>query len=193
MKHSLRYSVNCSILFTERPLLECPAAANQAGFEALEFWWPFAEVVPSDAGPEAIAAEVLLEPISGANDNPLLTAADAIAVAGRVRDRFGPVNIGLLVDLYHPSVNGDDVDRIIADFGHRVGHVQIADNPGRNELGTGGLPLMRYLESLDESATRGGSAPGIYPEPSVRKSFDWVARSAAVGQDARPQPASAHE
>jgi hydroxypyruvate isomerase len=46
--HSLPYEVNCSILFTELPLLERPAAAKQAGFDAVECWWPFAEAVPSD-------------------------------------------------------------------------------------------------------------------------------------------------
>ena len=46
--HSLPYEVNCSILFTELPLLERPAAAKEAGFDAVECWWPFAEAVPSD-------------------------------------------------------------------------------------------------------------------------------------------------
>jgi hydroxypyruvate isomerase len=40
--------VNCSILFTELPLLKRPAAARSAGFDAVEFWWPFAEPVPPD-------------------------------------------------------------------------------------------------------------------------------------------------
>jgi len=48
MGHSLRYEVNCSILFTELPLLQRPAAAKAAGFDAVEFWWPFATAVPSD-------------------------------------------------------------------------------------------------------------------------------------------------
>jgi hydroxypyruvate isomerase len=47
-EHSLAYEVNCSILFTELPLLERPAAAKQAGFDAVECWWPFAVAVPSD-------------------------------------------------------------------------------------------------------------------------------------------------
>jgi hydroxypyruvate isomerase len=47
-EHSLAYEVNCSILFTELPLLERPAAAKQAGFDAVELWWPFAVAVPSD-------------------------------------------------------------------------------------------------------------------------------------------------
>ncbi|WP_160663472.1 hydroxypyruvate isomerase family protein [Pseudarthrobacter sp. ATCC 49987] len=45
----MTYSVNCSILLTELPLLERPAAAKAAGFDAVEFWWPFATSVPGDA------------------------------------------------------------------------------------------------------------------------------------------------
>ncbi|MBV9920508.1 MAG: TIM barrel protein, partial [Pseudonocardia sp.] len=44
-----RYAVNCSILFTEIPLLERPAAARRAGFDAVEFWWPWPVAVPGDA------------------------------------------------------------------------------------------------------------------------------------------------
>ena len=48
--HGLDYLVNCSMLFTERPLLERPAAARAAGFDAIEFWWPWPEQpVPADA------------------------------------------------------------------------------------------------------------------------------------------------
>ena len=46
--HGLRFDVNCSILFTELPLLKRPAAARAAGFDAVEFWWPFADPVPGD-------------------------------------------------------------------------------------------------------------------------------------------------
>src|SRR5580704_12440700 len=46
--HGQRFDVNCSILFTELPLLKRPAAARAAGFEAVEFWWPFAGSVPQD-------------------------------------------------------------------------------------------------------------------------------------------------
>jgi len=41
-----RYDVNLSILFTELPLLERPAAAAAAGFTAVELWWPFPEPDP---------------------------------------------------------------------------------------------------------------------------------------------------
>ena len=39
------YTVNCSILLTDLPLLDRPRAAKDAGFDAVEFWWPFADPV----------------------------------------------------------------------------------------------------------------------------------------------------
>lgn len=39
--HTLRYLANCSMLFTEEPLLDRPRAAAAAGFTAIEFWWPW--------------------------------------------------------------------------------------------------------------------------------------------------------
>jgi hydroxypyruvate isomerase len=56
--HSLRYQVNCSLLFTEEPLLRRPTAALAAGFSAVEFWWPFAMPVPSDREVDAFVAAV---------------------------------------------------------------------------------------------------------------------------------------
>ena len=44
-----RFEVNLSILFTELPLLDRPQAAKDAGFDAVEFWWPWSVAVPSDA------------------------------------------------------------------------------------------------------------------------------------------------
>lgn len=50
----MRYDVNLSILFTELPLLERPAAARAAGFDAVELWWPFAGPEPADAEVDAL-------------------------------------------------------------------------------------------------------------------------------------------
>lgn len=54
----MTYTVNCSILLTELPLLERPAAAKAAGFDAVEFWWPFAEAVPADRDVDAFVNAV---------------------------------------------------------------------------------------------------------------------------------------
>jgi hydroxypyruvate isomerase len=57
--HELNFLANCSIMFTERPLLERPAAAKAAGFDAVEFWWPWPEQpVPRDADADAFVRAV---------------------------------------------------------------------------------------------------------------------------------------
>ena len=57
--HTLQYAANCSLLFTELPLLDRPAAAYEAGFGAVEFWWPWPqEPVPADSDVDAFVARV---------------------------------------------------------------------------------------------------------------------------------------
>jgi hydroxypyruvate isomerase len=265
MSHSLRYEVNCSILFTELPLLERPAAAAAAGFDAVEFWWPFAEAVPADKDVDAfvasiqdagvqlvglnffagdmpggdrglvswparvaefsdnidvtvgigerlgcaafnalygnridgvspehqdgvaaanlaaaaqaaarVGATVLVEPVSGAERYPLLTAADALAVIDRVQADSGVTNLGLLADLYHLAVNGDEVDKVIANHVDRIAHVQIADAPGRNEPGTGALPLLPQLADLQAAGYAGWVGLEYKPSGASADSFDWI-------------------
>jgi hydroxypyruvate isomerase len=57
--HGLRYEANLSILFTELPLLERPAAARAEGFTAVEFWWPWPDQpVPADRDVDAFVSAV---------------------------------------------------------------------------------------------------------------------------------------
>ena len=58
MGHGLRYLANCSLLFTEEPLLDRAAAAKRAGFDAVEFWWPFDTAVPADADVDRFVASI---------------------------------------------------------------------------------------------------------------------------------------
>jgi hydroxypyruvate isomerase len=276
-----RYEVNLSILFTELPLLERPAAAKAAGFDAVEFWWPFPVAVPGDAevdrftgavadagvqlvglnffagdmpagdrglvswparsgefrdnidvtvgigerlgcrafnalygnrvdGPapeeqdelavdnlataagaaQRIGGTVLIEPVSGAPRYPLLTAADAVGVIDRVAKETGATNLGFLCDLYHLAVNGDDLDRVIADQADRVAHVQIADAPGRHEPGTGRLDLARYLGALAAVGYAGWVGLEYKPSGASADSFGWLPRerrSASAGTPPQPQ------
>ncbi len=267
MSHQLPYAVNCSILFTERPLLERPAAAKAAGFDAVEFWWPFPAAVPrgaevdgfvaaledadvllvglnfaagdmpggdrgllswparssefrdnvdvavtigerlgtpafnalygnrvDDASPDEqdelavanlavaaraaarIGAVVLVEPVSGAPRYPLRTADDAIAVIDRVEGDEGVDNLRLLADLYHLTVNGDDLDRVVTRYAPRVGHVQVADAPGRHEPGTGEIDLGRHLVALAAAGYSGWVGLEYAPTGSSESSFGWLSR-----------------
>jgi hydroxypyruvate isomerase len=55
----MRYLANCSMLFTEAPLVHRPAAAKAAGFDAVEFWWPWPDQpVPSDSYVDAFVRAI---------------------------------------------------------------------------------------------------------------------------------------
>lgn len=56
--YGLRFDLNCSILFTELPLVRRPAAAKAAGFGGVEFWWPWDAMAPSDREADAFVASV---------------------------------------------------------------------------------------------------------------------------------------
>jgi hydroxypyruvate isomerase len=267
--HALPYAVNCSILFTELPLLERAAAAKAAGFDAVEFWWPFADPVPGRAEVESfvgsvenagtrlvalnfyggragdsgvlsipgraeefrdnvpvateigarlgavgfnalygrrlegamakeqddlateslllaaraageIGAAVLVEPLSADRGTPVQMASDAAAVVEHVRAAGGPA-IGILCDLYHLAVNGDDIDAAIDRHTGLITHVQIADHPGRGEPGTGKLDLDRYLAALEEHGYSGWVSLEYRPTTSTLDSLAWLPRERRGG------------
>jgi hydroxypyruvate isomerase len=104
----------------------------------------------------------------------LLTATDALEVIERVEQASGPSNVGLLADLYHLAVNGDDVDKVIANHAGRITHVQIADSPGRHEPGTGNLPLDRQLGDLEAAGYAGWVGLEYKPSTTSADSFGWL-------------------
>ncbi len=53
------FDVNLSILFTELPLLERPAAAAAAGFTAVELWWPWPDTPVPDPSEQDALREAL--------------------------------------------------------------------------------------------------------------------------------------
>lgn len=124
-----------------------------------------------------IGAVVLVEPVSGAPRYPLLTAGDVVAVLDRVQREAGPDNIRLLADLYHLSVNGDDLAAVVSRHADRVGHVQIADPPGRHEPGTGELDLDRHLCALEAAGYAGWVGLEYVPATTTEAGLDWLPRA----------------
>ncbi|NRQ34088.1 TIM barrel protein [Nonomuraea sp. NN258] len=55
---ALRFDVNLSILLTDLPLLDRPAAAAKAGFDAVELWWPFDSAEPAAGELDALRRAV---------------------------------------------------------------------------------------------------------------------------------------
>jgi hydroxypyruvate isomerase len=124
----------------------------------------------------AIGGQVLIEPVSGAERYPLLTAADALAVVNRVNAASGLGNCALLADLYHLAINGDDLDATITAHAASIGHVQIADAPGRGEPGSGSLAIEPRLTRLAAAGYNGWVGLEYRPTGNSADSFAWLPR-----------------
>ncbi|MWA14472.1 TIM barrel protein [Streptomyces sp. BA2] len=265
-----RFNVNLSILFTELPLLERPAAAAAAGFTAVELWWPWVDAPTpeqseldalraaiTDAGVQlvglnfyagqlpgpdrgalsipgeesekfranlsvaadfaqslgckalnalygnrvegvdpAVQDELALENLALAAREadrvgavlliealnkpesprcPIVSADAAIAVVDKVNAATGLGNAKFLMDLYHLSMNGEDLPAVIDQYVAQTAHVQIADNPGRGAPGTGSLPLEELLDQLRKAGYEGyvGLEYKAGDRPSS-ESFGWL-------------------
>jgi hydroxypyruvate isomerase len=114
-----------------------------------------------------LGALIVLEPLSGFPQAAIRTFADARALVLAAR-AAGAKNVAILFDLYHSAVNADPVlDPWSVDV-DLVGHVQVADAPGRGWPGTGELPLGRWIDALRNNgyAGRVGLECGGEPVPS---------------------------
>jgi hydroxypyruvate isomerase len=123
---------------------------------------------------DSIGATVLVEPVSGIEAYPLKLAADALTVIRGVRERTQTGRIALLADLYHLTVNGDDVVRVVTQHTDQIGHVQVADAPGRHEPGTGSVPIAELVELLDAHGYTGGIALEYIPSGETLAGLSWL-------------------
>jgi len=256
-------SANVSLLFTEVPYEQRFRAAADAGFDAVESWWPFAEAHPGDARldelvglvreagvrltglnffagdmpagergvacrPEraheleanveavlrvasatgcrgfnllygqlregetvathrvaAVAAyrraaeavgeiggTVLVEPLAdGANGAyPLTTHHDAL----RLVDEVGSAHVRFLLDTFHLGSNGLDVPAVVVETRDAIGHVQLADAPGRGEPGSGTLDWDAIGDALRSTGYRGTVAAEYRPTAETRSTLSWL-------------------
>ena len=177
MPNGLRYAANCSLLFTEVPLLERPEQAARAGFGAVEFWWPWPDqAVPGDRDVDAFVGAVRDAGVDLVGLNFFagdLAGTDAGAVSvPQLSDRFRdnvPVVVGIGEQLGVPAFN--------ALYGIRV---EAVDPAAQDELADENLRL-----AADAVARIGGtvlvepvSGPKPYP---LRTAADVVAVLDRVG------------
>jgi len=102
--------------------------------------------VAADAA-AAQGAEVLVEALNR-HDTPgcLIAGTDAAAELAR---RVGRRNVGLQFDAYHMDRMGEDLIASIERHRDQIAHVQLADNPGRGDPGTGEIDFEAVFGALD--------------------------------------------
>jgi hydroxypyruvate isomerase len=251
-------AANLSMLFTDLPFLDRFTAAAEAGFEAVEFLFPYAETredvaaalernklkvalfnFPAgdwDGGERGIGAlpdrvaefrgnvalalsyaqhlnckrlhllagvttkydqaecrktfvsniqyaadavagsgiNILLEPINTKVDMPGYfydTSAKAMAIIADV----GRPNVKLQYDIYHMQIMEGDLARTMKALLPSIGHMQLADNPGRGEPGSGEINYPWLLRYVDEIGYAGFVGCEYKPVTNTKAGLGWAA------------------
>ncbi|MBU6438756.1 MAG: hydroxypyruvate isomerase [Betaproteobacteria bacterium] len=252
-----RFAANLSMLFTELPFLERFGRAAAAGFEAVEFLFPYAwpaatlrelldehklrlvlHNLPAgdwDAGERGIAclpervdefragvasaleyARVLgvgqLNCLAGkapAGADPAVLRATLVAnlryaaaelqragckllvepintfdipgflvnrsdQALDILDEVGAPNAFLQYDIYHAQRMEGELAATLQKHLARIAHVQIADNPGRNEPGSGEIHYPFLFEHLDRIGYTGWIGCEYKPAAGTEAGLGWM-------------------
>ena len=252
-----RFAANLTMLFTELPFLERFAAARAAGFDAVEYLFPYAYdrsalasalethrlqqvlhnlpagdwdagergiachparvdefregvgraieyatalrcpqlnclagKVPTGATPaqahatlvanlqwaaaklEVAGIRLLIEPIN-TWDIPgffLTRTAQALVIV----DEVGSDNLFVQYDIYHAQRMEGELANTLKNHIGRVGHIQLADNPGRNEPGTGEINYPWLLRHIDAIGYSGWIGCEYKPKTTTEAGLGWL-------------------
>ncbi|MFW2456904.1 hydroxypyruvate isomerase [Methyloversatilis discipulorum] len=118
--------------------------------------------------------ELLVEPIND-RDMPgflLNRSADTLALIERV----GEANVKLQYDVYHMQIMEGDLARTLQRELPRIGHVQIADNPGRHEPGSGEINYPFLFDWLDRIGYTGWVSAEYIPAGDTAAGLGWLPR-----------------
>jgi len=125
---------------------------------------------------DALAREqikLLIEPINTI-DIPgffLNGTEQALQIIADVRSS----NLFVQYDIYHMQVMEGDIARSLQKHLARIAHVQLADNPGRNEPGTGEINYPFLFRHLDAIGYRGWIGCEYKPRTTTVDGLGWHA------------------
>jgi 2-dehydrotetronate isomerase len=139
------------------------------------------------AGADAVYRANLAYAVEECHGRPLSVMIEAIsetAVPGYflstleqalvIADAVAPSRIHLLLDTFHAAASGVDIRTFIASHAHRIGHVHIADHPGRHEPGTGDLVFEPLLDQLRLSGYRRAIGFEYIPSKTTADTLGWL-------------------
>lgn len=256
-----RFAANLTMLFTEQPFLDRFELAAKAGFDAVEFLFPYAHPAQEikqrlddnglklvlhnlpagdwDAGERGIAClpdrkedfksgvgkaveyakalgvgqlnclagkapagvaddrlratfvenlafaakalkaadlKLLIEPVNGIDIPGFYLTRSAQALA--ILDEVGSDNAYLQYDIYHMQRTEGELAATLQKHLPRIAHVQLADNPGRNEPGTGEINYPFLFAHLDRIGYEGWIGCEYKPAGRTEDGLGWLQKMA---------------
>ncbi|MGM0984282.1 MAG: hydroxypyruvate isomerase [Pseudomonadota bacterium] len=89
-------------------------------------------------------------------------------------DEVGSRNLKLQYDIYHMQIMEGDLAPTIEKHLDRIAHVQLADNPGRHEPGTGEINYPFLFAHLDRLGYQGWIGCEYKPRAGTREGLGWL-------------------
>lgn len=83
-------------------------------------------------------------------------------------------NVYLQYDLYHAAREGEDLLQVLHKALPKIGHIQIADNPGRHQPGTGEIDYKQFFATLNKVGYSKAVSMEYIPDPSTLSSLQWI-------------------
>ena len=155
------------------PRANCLAGILPAGVAPEEGWATLvANLRYAGAAFRKAGLQLLTEPIN-TRDIPgffVNTSAQGLAL----REEVGGGLVGLQYDAYHMQIMEGDLARTVEEGLEAIGHIQIADNPGRHEPGTGEVNYAFFLRRLDAIGYAGWVGCEYTPATTTAAGLAWL-------------------
>ncbi len=155
------------------PRVNCLVGKQLENVPLKEQWACLVDNVKSAAAACEQVGIVLLVEAVNTFDIPgffLRTSSEAF----QLQDAVGAANLKVQFDVYHAQrMEGNLTHTLTRNIG-RIGHVQIADAPDRNQPGTGEINFAYLFRALDRTDYGGEVGLEYKPSGATDESFGWI-------------------
>lgn len=155
------------------PRVNCLVGKQLEGVPVAEQWATLVENLKGAAAAfEQVGLVLLVEPINTL-DIPgffLRTTGEAF----QLQDAVGAANFKVQFDVYHAQRMEGNLTHTLRNNIGRIGHIQVADSPDRNQPGTGEINFAYLFRVLDRTDYGGEVGLEYRPTGATDESFDWI-------------------
>lgn len=121
---------------------------------------------------QAEGLRLLIEPVNHFDIPGFFLTHTAQAVA--LIEALGEPNVYIQYDAYHAQRMEGELCGTVQKHLQRIGHIQVADNPGRHEPGTGEVNWMHFFAHLDKIGYRGHVGCEYKPAARTEDGLGWL-------------------
>ena len=182
-----RQSVDTAITYAKAlgsPQINCLAGIAPAGADRTELEETFVANLKFAADRlEKAGVRLLVEMINDKVDIPGFFLTGTKQALGLL-EKVGSDNLYLQYDIYHMQVMEGDLARTMEKNLHRIAHIQLADNPGRHEPGTGEINYPFLYDFIDGLGYEGWIGAEYKPKAGTEAGLGWFGAFAGKGSAA---------